>query len=414
MTLPATLDVSLNFSSGATFGIGLTLDDPVNGLLNTGVLSDSTTPALVVNLTAQTRQISIRRGRNVNRDVYEAGTCVVRIYDPNSDFNPQNTNSPYFGQLDPLRKLRISAAVGGTTYYLFSGYTTDYIYSYDKAENLAYVDIKATDAFRLFNMASVVTVTGQAAGQDTGTRVNKILDTVQFPTTMRSIETGNSLTVADPATLRTSLSAMQNCEFSEQGALYITPEGNIIFKNRNSVISSVGDTPIAFNQTTGIPYADLRFAFDDKLIINYATMTRVGGTPQTHQDAASIATYFPHTYNVPDLVIDTDANALNIAKIYVATRSDTTIRIDSMTLDLNDPDVPTATVLDLDYFDNVLITNVQPDNSTIVKNLQIQGVSHEITPTSWISTYTTLEPIVDGLILSSPYYGLLNEDVLSY
>ncbi len=80
MTLPATLDVSLNFSSGATFGIGLTLDDPVNGLLNTGVLSDSTTPALVVNLTAQTRQISIRRGRNVNRDVYEAGTCVVRIY----------------------------------------------------------------------------------------------------------------------------------------------------------------------------------------------------------------------------------------------------------------------------------------------------------------------------------------------
>ncbi len=143
-------------------------------------------------------------------------------------------------------------------------------------------------------------------------------------------------------------------------------------------------------------------------------MTRVGGTPQTHQDAASIATYFPHTYNVPDLVIDTDANALNIAKIYVATRSDTTIRIDSMTLDLNDPNVPTATVLDLDYFDNVLITNVQPDNSTIVKNLQIQGVSHEITPTSWISTYTTLEPIVDGLILSSPYYGLLNEDVLSY
>ncbi len=26
------------------------------------------------------------------------------------------------------------------------------------------------------------------------------------------------MTVADPATLRTSLSAMQNCEFSEQGA----------------------------------------------------------------------------------------------------------------------------------------------------------------------------------------------------
>ncbi len=67
MTLPATLDVSLNFSSGATFGNAFTLDDPINGVLGTGVLSDSTTPALVVNLTSQTRQIDIRRGRNILR-----------------------------------------------------------------------------------------------------------------------------------------------------------------------------------------------------------------------------------------------------------------------------------------------------------------------------------------------------------
>ncbi len=83
MTLPATLDVSLNFQSGATFGIPFTLDDPVNGILGTNVLSESNAPALVVNLTAQTRQISIRRGRNISRDIYEAGTCTVRIYDPN-------------------------------------------------------------------------------------------------------------------------------------------------------------------------------------------------------------------------------------------------------------------------------------------------------------------------------------------
>ncbi len=40
MSLPV-LDVSLNFSSGATFGNPFTLDDPVNGLLGTGFLSDS-------------------------------------------------------------------------------------------------------------------------------------------------------------------------------------------------------------------------------------------------------------------------------------------------------------------------------------------------------------------------------------
>jgi hypothetical protein len=414
MALPATLDVSLNFSSGATFSNPFTLDDPVNGVLGTGVLSDSTTPALVVNLTSQTRRISIRRGRNINRDIYEAGTCVVRIYDPNGDFNPQSVTSPYYGQLTPLRKLRISATVGATSYYLFSGYTTDYAYSYDQAENVSYVDISASDAFRLFNLASVIAVTGASAGQDTGTRINKILDTVSFPNGMRSVETGNSLTVNDPATLRTSLGALQNCEFSEQGAFYITPEGNAIFKNRDTVISSAGETPTQFNQTGDIPYKDLKFAFDDKLIINTATMTKVGGTSQTALDANSIATYFPHSISVPELVIDTDENAMNIAKIYVATRSTTTIRIDQMTLDLFDPNVPTATILGMDYFNNVLITNIQPDSSTITKNLQVQGVTHDITPNSWITTLTTLEPIVDGFIVGDSTYGVLGEDILSY
>lgn len=414
MTLPATLDVSLNFSSGATFGIPFTLGDPVNGILGTNILSDSTTPALVVNLTSQTRRISIRRGRNVARDIYEAGTAIVRIYDPDGDFNPQNTLSPYYGKLEPLRKLRISAAVGGNSYYLFSGYTTGYVYSYDQAENMAYVDISASDAFRLFNLASVITVTGQAAGQDTGTRINKILDTVSFPTAMRSIETGNTLTIADPANLRTSLNAMQNAEFSEQGALYISPEGNVIFLNRNSVISSAGDTPTAFNQTGGIPYKNLKFAFDDKLIINSATITRSGGTAQSANDATSIATYFPHSISVPDLIVQTDAEALNIAKIYVATRSTTTIRIDEMTLDLLDTNVPTATILGFDYFDNVLITNIQPDSSTITKNLQIQGIAHDITASSWLTTLTTLEPIVDGFIIGNSSYGVIGEDILSY
>jgi hypothetical protein len=414
MALPATLDVSLDFSTGATFGIGLTLDDPVFGLLDTGILAESETPSLVADLTSVTRAITIRRGRNLTRDTYEAGVATVRIFDPNSYFNPQNTSSPYYGQLTPLKKLRISAAYAGNTYYLFSGYTTDYVYSYDQAENVSYVTINASDAFRLFNLAAITTITGQANGQDTGTRINKILDTVDFPTSMRSISTGDSLTQADAGDSRTSLSAIKNAEFSEQGAYYLSPEGNAIFKNRSEVISSAGVTPIAFNQTGGIPYKNLKFAFDDKLIVNQANITRLGGTTQVNVDADSVATYFPHSITSSDLVIQTDADAANIAAIYVATRSDTTIRIDEMTLDLLDPNVPTGTILGMDYFTNVLITNIQPDGSTITKNLQVQGVAWDITPSSWLGIFSTQETLVDGFILDNTYYGQLNDDILSY
>ena len=413
MSLPV-LDVSLNFSSGATFANPFTLDDPVNGVLGTGLLSDSSAPALVINLTDVTRNIQIRRGRNISRDTYEAGTCTVRVYDQTGRFNPQNTSSDLFGYLTPLRKLRISATYLGVTYYLFSGYTTDYIYTYDQAENISYVDINASDAFRLLAMATITSVTGQANGQDTGTRIDKILDTVDFPVLMRTLDTGDSLTQADPATNRTPLEAIKNCETSEQGAFFINPEGNAVFKNRSNTISSAGATPLAFNQSGGIPYKNLIFAFDDKLIVNKSTVTRVGGSPQTYTDAASLAEYFPHVVNFSDLVVQTDTEAANIAAIYVGTRSTTSIRIDQMSVDLYDPLVPNGIMLDLDYFDNVVITNIQPDGSTIVKNLQIQGVNWEITPNSFLGNFTTLEPITDGFIIGNNTYGIIGEDILSY
>ena len=414
MTLPAQIAVSFDFTSGATFGFPFTIGDAKYGKLGTGTLASTTTPEPTVDLTPDVRSISIRRGRNIMRDTFEAGSATVRVLDPNSYFNPQNTSSPYYGFLTPLRKLRISATVGGVGYFLFSGYTTDYKYTYPQNQETGYVDIICSDAFRLMQQAGITTVASATAGQDTGTRIGKILDQVSWPTSMRSIDTGNTTCIADPGTSRTALDALKNAEFSEQGAFFINHEGTAVFLNRTNVIKKAGDTPIEFNQTTGIPYTNLTFAFDDKLIINSAGMTRVGGTQQVSEDTASIAKYFPHQLNENNLVAQTDADTLNIAKIYVATRKETTIRIDAMTVDLLDPDVPTATMLDLDYFQQLKITNVQPDGSTIVKTLQALGLAWDITPNSFKVTLTTLEPIVEGFIIGSAVSGIIGTSIMAY
>jgi hypothetical protein len=414
MSLPAQISVSFDFSSGATFGYPFTIGDAKYGVLGTGTLASSTTPEPTVDLTPDVRQIRITRGRNIMRDTYEAGTCTVRILDPLSYFNPQNTSSPYYGLLSPLRKLRVSGTVGGVGYFLFSGYTTEYLYTYPQGQETGYVDIVCSDAFRLMQQATVTTVASATAGQDTGTRIGKILDQVSFPTNMRTVDTGNTTCVVDPSTARTALDAVKNAEFSEQGAFYFNQEGTAIFLNRNNVIKKYGETPIEFNQTGGIPYTNLVFAFDDKLIINSAGMTRVGGTEQVSENATSIAKYFPHQLNQTNLVAQTDADTLNIAKIYVATRQETTIRIDAMTVDLLDPAVPTATMLDLDYFSNLKITNIQPDGSTIVKTLQAQGLAWDITPNSMKVTVTTLEPIIEGFIIGSAVSGIIGQSIMAY
>jgi hypothetical protein len=414
MALPAEISVSFDFSSGATFGYPFTIGDAKNGVLGTGTLGGSTVPLPIIDLTPSVRSITIDNGRNIQSDTYQAGTAVIRVYDSDGSWNPQNTSSIYYPYLVPLRKIRVSATTATAQEFLFSGYTTEYRYYYDQAENVGYVDIYAADAFRLLNLAQVTTVTDSGAGQATGTRIGKILNEIDFPANMRTISTGQSLCQADPGTLRTSLSAIQNAEFSEQGAFYFDGSGTAIFKSRNQVASSISGTPIDFNQTGGIPYKNLVFAFDDKLIINTASMQRIGGTAQVYQNADSVIKYFPHQYSAQDLVIDTDANALNIAATYVATRAETTIRIDAMTVDLLDTAVPTDTMIGLDYFTNVRISNIQPDGSTIVKTLQVQGLRWEISPNAMQVTVTTLEPIVDGFIIGSAERGIIGVSAMTY
>lgn len=414
MTLPAQIAVSFDFSSGATFGTGFVIGDSKYGVLGVSRLGESTVIIPTVDLTPNVYQIAIRRGRNIQRDTYEAGTAVVRVLDPLSYFNPQNTSSPYYGYLSPLRKVRISATTDTAEEFLFSGYVTDYKYTYPQGQETGYVDISCSDGFRLFQMANIQAVTDSGAGQDTGTRIGKILDQVSFPTSMRTIATGLNTCIADPATARTSLAAIQNAEFSETGAFYLDGSGTAIFKNRTEVMSSLAATPIEFNQTTGIPYKNLVYAFDDKLIINTVQFGRVGGSPVTVTDTTSVNKYFPHGMTQTDLVAQTDAIVENIAKEYVATRKETTIRIDAMTVDLLDPAVPTDTMIGLDYFDNLKITNVQPDGSTIVKTLQCQGIAWDITPNKMTATITTLEPIADGFIIGSSTYGIIGVSTMGY
>jgi hypothetical protein len=396
MALPATPIVKINLNGGASFGESFVL-----GTSRLGFAELAAVAPIIIDVSNQVSKIDTRKERNLFQDKYLSGTATVRILDQNGDWNPQNTSSPYYPNLVPLRSIQISTTYSGTNYPIFKGYITEYLYTYPKDQNeLGYVDLICSDGFKLLFNSNVTTVTGQAAGQDTGTRIDKILDTIGWPTTQRSIQTGNTLCVADPATTRTGLTAIQTAEFTEQGAFYVDKAGNAVFKNRQFVYDAQAVAPTEFSNAVGstdINYAGIVFAHDDKTIVNQATVTRIGGTAQTFSDATSVGQYFLHSVTADQMLMQTDANALALATAYVTTRKDTTIRIESITLDLVTLGYGAGIVaaLDLDYFDTMEITNVNVSGTTIVKKLQCQGISHSITPNTWVTVLTTQEPLLD-------------------
>jgi hypothetical protein len=403
----------INFSTGPSFAQAMILGE---GILGTNVLSDSS--AVIVDVSDQVDTIETNRGRNAQADQFQTGTLTLRIVDQNGDFNPQNPASPYYELLDPMRKVLITATYGGTIYPIFSGFITSYTTTTPRnATDVVYTTITAVDAFRLAQNAQISTLTGATAGNLSGTRINQILDQIEWPVSMRDVDAGLTTMQADPGTARTSLAAMQTVTTSEYGALYVSAGGSFVFQDRSVTTASIGGTPTVFNDNgSDISYSNAVWRLDDTLVYNQATVTRTGGTPQVASNAASIAKYFVHSYNQTDLLMQTDAVALDYAQAYVASRAETSIRCDAIELDLYTDNYNTGIIaaLTLDFFDPVTITTNQPGASTLTKTLQVFGVRHFITPNMWRTTFTTLEPVIDGFILDSTIYGVLDTGVLAY
>jgi hypothetical protein len=210
---------------------------------------------------------------------------------------------------------------------------------------------------------------------------------------------------------------MQTVTDSEYGALYVDATGSFTFQDRALTVSSIGDTPTVFaDNGTGIKYANAVWILNDSLVFNSATVSRTGGSPQTATNAASIAKYFLHSYNLQDLLMQTDAVALDYARAYVASRAETSIRCDAVELDLYTENYNSGIIaaLDLDFFDPITVITTQPGGSLLEKTLQIFGVANTITPNSFKVVFTTLENIINGFIIGNVDYGVIDQDVLSY
>jgi hypothetical protein len=425
------LRVEIDFANGPSFSYPLILDDAAYGILGANTLGDA--PADIVDISDMVMRCSTRRGRNRILSNFEAGTATVTINDPNSDFNPQNVSGPYYGKLVPLRKIRIYAEteVAGNTEIvnIFAGYITSYDTNfYSGVYTTSTVTLQCVDGFRLLNNVStpVTPIPGCPAGQLSGFRVSQILTNVaNWPNSMRITDVGNSTMQADPGGARSVLAAIQQVEQSEFGAFFMARSGKTVFFGRDTVAKRADLPPRVYTDTGApgtFPYELIDFAFDDQLILNDVTVTRLGGIPQNFQDAPSINTFFRKAGQRTDILVETDQESDDQARTIVADRKDAALRIDSITLNMYSTisELNTLVNLSSDIYNLIIAEKQMSGGSTIQSELFIQGVQHDITPLTWKVKLLTAEPLIQAFILDSSNQGILaltdppNQNALSY
>ena len=425
MTLPV-IKVEIDFSSGPSFGYPFVLNSSLFGILDTNILADG--PLDLVDITPQVRRVSTRRGRNRLLSQFEAGTATVILNDPNSDFSPQNSSSPYFGKLFPLRKIRIYAETilsgNPVNVNLFSGYISSYDTSfYQGTTEDATVTLRCVDGFRLLSNVSteIPPVPGATSGQLSGARIETLLDFADFPTSLMTLTPGQSQMQVDPGANRSVLAAIQTVEQSEFGAFFMGRDGKATFLDRNTISILADNVVSEYSDTTPLPagqfpYAQLDFAYDDQQILNDVSVQALGGSVFIATDLDSINKYSYKSANRTDLLMLDDEEAQDQASMIVATRKDAEIRIDSMSLNLNADvsELNTFNNLRLDLFTTINITKAMPGGSSITKEVFVQGVNHDVTPLTWNTTVYTAEPIIQAFILDSTTQGILDSNALSY
>lgn len=424
------LKVEIDFASGPSFSYPLLLDSAAYGILDTNILADA--PSDLVDISDMVMACSTRRGRNRILTNFEAGSATVTLNDPDSDFNPQNAAGPYYGKLLPLRKIRIYSEIEVNSQIvevdLFSGYITSYDTGFNTGVyNTSTVVLQCVDGFRLLNNVStgVNPIPGATVGQLSGARVDTILDFAGFPTSMRTTDVGNSTMQVDPGGARSVLAAIQTVEQSEFGAFFMQRDGKALFLDRNSVSERADGTPRVYDDLglpTAFSYTNVDFAFDDQLILNDVTVTALGLTAQTVTDQDSIDKYFTKAGARSDILVQTNTEANDQARTLLAARKDASLRIESIDLNLYASVSAQNTLVNLssDIYNLIIVEKNMSGGSSIVRELFIQGVQHDVTPDSWTTKLLTAEPLIQAFILDSSNQGILgntvpqNTNTLSY
>ena len=396
----------------------LILDDPVNGLLGTGTLADSTA---WTDITTYIRSGTVTRTSTRVQGpllTYQASTATVTLKNGDGRFDPDNASGPYViggvSGIRPMVPVRARAVYGGAEYHLFSGFidtwgTPDTNFGPHYAETQA----SATDGFKILAGITLPPTGALGAGEMTGTRISRILSNAGWYTDHRRIDTGNS-TVQSTTYGDTVLNLLQLTADSEVGELYIDGSGNVVFRHR---LAAVSDARSTTSQATfsddgiALPYLGVGRANDDTTLANDVQITINGSqNMQEAQNPASIAKYlFPRSYSRSDIILQSDAEAGYYAQwvLYVSLSGED--RFDTLTLSpLRDPRLwPQA--LGREIGDRITVTRTPPGMAAITKDVFIRGITHAIDASS--NTWQTTWDLQDAskytgfLILDDPNLG---------
>jgi hypothetical protein len=393
---------------GADF---FTLDDPVRGVLDgaTYTLGGD----LGVDVAATSVGVSVQRGRSRELDEFQTGTATVTLENFDRIYDGLNAAGIYYGDLTPGK--RVTVGFHGVT--VFDGTIEDWDVDWPVGGTPT-ATFTAVDALGdLARMEFDAWVA--AAGETAGTRLTSILNRPEVHMSLnRRFDTGISVLQGDPVTWGSNaLNYAQLAVKSDGGRFYASRDGALVFKDRHSMFAAT-PTVTFRDDLTGVNFYGITTQTGSELLFNRVGVDREGGILQTVEDTTAIAEYGTRTLSLAGLLMDTDAQAADMAGYLLSIYKDPTTRIASITVNVSDlSDANQATVSALDIGDLVrVLWTPRGIAGQVDQTIAVEGVDHYWTSGDVHMMTLRTSPYFqsNAFRLDDPVYGVLDSSVLAF
>jgi hypothetical protein len=218
-----------------------------------------------------------------------------------------------------------------------------------------------------------------------------------------------------------TLSYLQLVETSEFGTLFISREGNVVFRERNSVpnvISLVFSNTTTDPLLTAIPFIDVNIVYGSENLYNRVLLENDEAIPDTGfaEDLDSQALYGVRVYDKSGLLVQNPADLQFLSDYLLARFSQPQYRFETVTVSLdNIPTDKQNLVLDLEIGDIVevkfLPSGVPP---AIEQYCRVIGINNSWDTNSKNITFSLERLDFAIFILNDAVLGVLDDDRLAY
>jgi hypothetical protein len=387
-------------ASGQEF---FTLDDPIKGLLNNTIY---TLPGETFVEVPFVKSVSVTRGKSRELEGFQAGQATVVFDNRARSYDPFYSGSLYPTQIVPKKKIKITTDDN----IVFVGIIDDWNYSYDVSGQSDAV-VTCSDGFSYFANLFLEEYTNSV--QLSSERLNTVLSKseVNYPTADRLIDVGAESLQADLVPQGTNvLSYMQLISQSENANLYMSNENTLVFDNANLFLYPNQIVKITDDESVdSIPYQEIEVIYGTENLYNRISISNANGKVQVSEDITSQNAYGISTFSQDNLLLADDLDANRLANKILQYNKDPELRINSVSVllnDLSETQQNALTSLELTNTVRVVFTPNQV-GSPIDRFLEVIGIDHQIE----VDTHRiklTFKSIIDNpFILNDTTYGRL-------